>query len=111
MIIGTIILDFQTTNFESDSKIAQSLLDGYQKICEFENAYALDEPIQSAGWSFAKLYFAGAFAEKIYENHKVEIDSSKGKKFEEKFARWLDSQLKIRGCWAKLKVAPEMRSM
>ena len=56
--IGTFILDFQTINFESDSKIAIEILSHYQKICNFSNhcyTFTLDNPVSSAGWSFAKL--------------------------------------------------------
>ena len=53
-IIGTVILDFQTVDFEPDSKIAVDLLVGWQKTTQMENAFALDPPVQSAGWSHYK---------------------------------------------------------
>ena len=112
VVMGTFILDFQTINFESDSKIMIELLSEYQKICGFDNQYntfALDDPISSAGWSFAKLFLSGQFVEKIYEINSNEVDRSGGKKFEDKFLSWLNLKLKNRKCEAQIKIALEMK--
>jgi hypothetical protein len=111
LIIGTFILDFQTIDFEPDAKIAVDMLSDYQRMCKLQNLFALDPPVQSVGWSFAKMFLAGQFVEKIYTNHAYEIDASKGKKFEEKFIAWLQKELKKRGCCAQIKMAPEMKSI
>ena len=74
MIIGTFILDFQTINFQPDSKIALKVLNEYQQSYQLENQFALDDPVSSAGWSFAKLFLAGQFAELLYAQHQQEID-------------------------------------
>jgi hypothetical protein len=111
LIIGTFILDFQTIDFEPDGKVAVDLLSEWQKTCQMENAFALDPPVQSAGWSFAKMFLAGQFVEKICAVHGYEIDASKGKKFEDKFITWLQKELKNRGCGAQIKMAPEMKSI
>ncbi len=105
----TFILDFQTINYESDAKIALEMLLDYQKLCSLENSFALDPPIQSLGWSFAKMFLAGQFVEKIYEQQAHRIDSSKGKKLEDKFISWLQNELKDKGCSAYIKMAPEMK--
>jgi hypothetical protein len=111
MIIGTFILDFQTTDYPSDSIIAVDVLSQYQKACGLENQFALDAPVQSAGWFFAKLFLAGQLVEKIYAQNGTGIDASKGKKFEDKFIVWLGMQLKNKGCGAQVKMAPEMKSL
>jgi hypothetical protein len=111
LIIGTFILDFQSIDFEPDCKIAVDLLLEWQKTHMLENAFALDPPVQSAGWSFAKMFLAGQFVEKIYAMHGYEIDASKGKKFDDKFITWLQKELKNRGCGAQIKKAPEMKSI
>lgn len=111
MVIGTFILDFQSTDFEPDSKVASRVLEELQQACQLENAFALDNPVQSAGWSFAKLFLSGQFVEKIYARRGPEIDGMKAKKFEEKFILWFGAELKNRACGAKLKMAPEMRSL
>lgn len=111
MIIGTFILDFQTVDFEPDAKVAVDILNTYQRQCGLQGeAFALDEPVEKAGWSFAKLFLAGQFAEELYSRYKQEIDGAKGKKFEDKFIGWLASQLKNGGCGAQIKAAPEMKS-
>jgi hypothetical protein len=110
--IGTFILDFQTTNFESDSKIARDVLYGYQKLCNLyddRNTFALDDPVSSAGWSFAKLFLSGEFIEKIYEVNSNEIDRIRDKKFEDKFVSWLNMRLKSNKCGAQVKIAMEMK--
>lgn len=111
LIIGTFIIDFQTVDFEPDAKIARDMLSEFQKSCQLENMYALDEPVRSAGWHFAKMFLAGQFVEKLYASHGYEIDGSKGKKFEDKFIAWIAQQLKNRGCGAQIKMAPEMKSL
>ena len=110
MIMGTFILDFQTIDFEPDAKIALDMLSSYQRQCQLENSFALDPPVQSLGWSFAKMLLAGQFVEKIYAHQAYEIDASKGKKLEDKFIAWLQKELKNRGCGAQVKMAPEMKS-
>lgn len=111
LIIGTFILDFQTVDFEQDSRIAINLLSEWQKTSQLENAFALDPPVRSAGWSFAKMFLAGQFVEKIYAMHSYDINSSKGKKFEDRFIAWLQKELKNKGCGAQIKTAPEMKSI
>jgi hypothetical protein len=108
--MGTFILNFQTINFEADAKIALEMLSDYQKLCSLENSFALDPPIQSLGWSFAKMFLAGQLVEEIYRHHADSIDFSKGKKIEDKFISWLQKELKDRGCSAYIKMAPEMKS-
>lgn len=111
LIISTFILDFQTTDFEPDGKVAVSMLSEWQKTCQLDNAFALDPPVQRAGWSFAKMFLAGQFVEKMYAIYSYDIDASKGKKFEDKFIAWLQTELKNRGCGAQIKMAPEMKSI
>lgn len=110
VILGTFILDFQTIEFEPDSKITQDFLTDLQNKCQLENAFALDEPALSAGWSFAKLFLSGQFAEKIYALHSQDIEDTKGKKIEDKLVAWLVAQLKNKGCRAQVKMAREMKT-
>lgn len=107
--IGTFILDFQTTTFEKDAGIAKDLMAKLQETCGLKDQYALDPPLERAGWAFAKLFLSGKFVENIYSAHSYEVDRSKGKKFEDKFIAWLASELKNRGCTAQIKAAPEMK--
>jgi hypothetical protein len=111
LMIGTFILDFQSVDFEPDGKVALDMLAEWQKTCQLENAFALDPPVQSAGWSFAKMFLAGQFVEKLYAMHSYEVDASKGKRFEDKFVTWMQKELKNRGCGAQIKLAPEMKSI
>ena len=111
--LSTFILDFQTQSmyFEADSYIATSLLAKYQKICNLESmeVFAIDPPLTSAGWSFAKLFLSGQFVGKIYECNLQGVDESKGKKFEDKFISWLNTTLKNRNCRAQLKISSDMQ--
>ncbi len=104
-------MDFQTIDFEPDAKIALAMLLEYQRLYHLENSFAIDSPVQSLGWSFAKMFLAGQFVEKIYAQEAYKIDSSKGKKVEDKFVTWLQKELKNRGCSAQIKMAPEMKSI
>jgi hypothetical protein len=108
MEFGTFILDFQTINFESDSEIARNLLNEYQSSLKLQNAFALDEPITTAGWSFAKLFLSAEFVEKLYERNGREIDRLKGKRLVDKIVSWLAGNLQSKNCSAQLKIAREM---
>jgi hypothetical protein len=109
--MGTFILDFQTIDFEPDAKIAIDMLSDYQRLYQLENSFALDPPVHSLGWSFAKMFLAGQFVEKLYTDQAYNIEASKGKKPEDKFIAWLQKELKNRGCSAQIKIAPEMKSV
>jgi hypothetical protein len=114
--IGTFIIDFQSTNYDDDSKIALGMLHAFQKPFEGANPryqnqelFVLDTPVSSAGWSFAKLFIAGQFIERLNHMHSEQIEKSKGKNFEDKFVSWLAKELEGRKCQAKIKIAQEMR--
>lgn len=111
LIIGTFILDFQTTDFDADSRLALALLTELQMACQLENAFALDPPVASAGWSFAKLFLSGQFVEKIHALHGSDIDAMKGKKLEDRFVAWFGVQLREKSCGAQVKMAREMKSL
>ena len=110
-MFGTFIIDFQTIDFDPDAKIAREFFAALQSACKIDNAFALDEPVQSAGWSFAKLFLSGEFADRIYSLNSYEIDKTKGKKAEDKMISWLGSRLKNLKCQAQIKMAPEMKSL
>lgn len=114
--IGTFIIDFQSTNFDDDSKVALAMLHEYQKPFDGANPqyqnqelFVLDPPVSSAGWSFAKLFIAGQFIERLYQMYSEQIEKSKGKNFEDKFVSWLAKELEGSKCQAKIKIAQEMR--
>ncbi|HEY1248919.1 MAG TPA: hypothetical protein VGE97_08030 [Nitrososphaera sp.] len=111
MIIGTFILDFQSVDFEQDAKIIVDMLTGYQSLCKLENSFALDPPVRSLGWFFAKLFLAGELVETINAQEASNIETSRGKKFENKFISWLQNELKDKGCRAQIKLAAEMKSI
>jgi hypothetical protein len=87
------------------------MLSEYQRLYHLENSFALEPPVQSLGWSFAKLFLAGQFVERIYRHQSYKIETSKGKKLEDKFIAWLQKELKNRGCAAQIKMASEMKSI
>lgn len=112
-MVGAFLIDFQTIEFESDSKITKELLYELQEKCNLDGSdgcyFVLDSPISSAGWDFSKLFLSGTFVDKIYEVNATEISSSRGKTFEDKFVSWLGAMLTRGGCKARLKVASEMK--
>jgi len=104
--LGTLILDFMSTDFTTDSEIATALLSQLKDESGFDQsleAFAILDPVQSAGWIFSKLFIAGQFIEKLYDSNTEEIDKSKGKKFSDKFVYWLSFKLKERSCRAQIK--------
>jgi len=112
-LIGAFLIDFVTVDYESDSTIANEILQEFQVNCNLGNDddrnFVLDSPIPSAGWYFAKLFLSGQFIKKLYDLNSEQIDNSKGKKFEDKFVSWLGIKFKTRKCEAHIKIAPEMK--
>jgi len=106
--LGTLVLDFMSTDISTDSEIATALLSQLKDECGFDQsleAFAILDPVQSAGWIFSKLFIAGQFIEKLYDSNTEEIDKSKGKKFSDKFVHWLSYKLKERSCRAQIKLS------
>jgi hypothetical protein len=106
--LGTLVLDFMSTDISTDSEIATALLSQLKDECGFDQsleAFAILDPVQSAGWIFSKLFIAGQFIEKLYDSNTEEIDKSKGKKFSDKFVYWLSYKLKERSCRAQIKLS------
>lgn len=121
------VLDFQSTDFESDSKVVFDLFAEYQRMLKLDNEdgekeqhlFRISQPQDLAGWSFAKLFLAGKFVQKIYEANSYEIELMNrwpkvtGKYYEGdlsviKFVAWLGSKLKERNCKANVKIGEEM---
>ncbi len=111
-MIDSFLLDFVTIDFDQDSKIAESILEDFQKIgggSEDKDNFLLDAPVTSAGWYFAKLFLSAHLVRRIYEVNTEQIINCKGKKFEEKFIAWLNTEFKRKKCGAHIKIASEMR--
>jgi hypothetical protein len=110
--IDAFLIDFETIDFESDSKIVKEVLREFQRDCNFDNDdrnFVLDSPTYRAGWYFAKLFLSGKFVKRLYELNLNQIDNSKGKKFEDIFLTWLSIKFKTKKCDAHLKIASEMK--
>jgi hypothetical protein len=106
--LGTFVLDFMSTNIKTDADTATALLSQLKEECGFDKGletFAILDPVHSAGWIFSKLFIAGEFVEKLYENNFMEIENSKGKKFPDKFVFWLSTKLKEHGCRAQIKLS------
>jgi hypothetical protein len=110
--IDAFLIDFVTTDFESDSKIAKEVLSEFQKYCNLVNHdsdFVLDSSMYRAGWYFAKLFLSREFVKRLYNLNFNEIDNLKGKKFEDNFISWLSIKFKSQKCEAQLKIASEMK--
>ena len=111
-LIDAFLLDFVTVDFEQDSKVAESVLEEFLGVGEGNDCkenFLLDTPVASAGWYFAKLFLSAQFAKRLYELNTDQIINSKGKKFEEKFVAWLNTEFKRKKCGAHIKIASEMK--
>jgi hypothetical protein len=108
--IDAFLIDFVSTDFESDSKVAKEVLSELQKDCNLANHdFVLDCPMYRAGWYFAKLFLSREFVKRLYKLNFNQIDNLKGKKFEDNFIAWLRIKFKSKKCEAQLKIASEMK--
>lgn len=111
-MIGAFLIDFETINFDINSKIAMDILSQFQKDCNLDSSdhnFILDSPMYHAGWYFTKLFLSAQFVKRLYELNLNQINNSKGKNFEDKFISWLGLKFKIGKCDANLKIATEMK--
>jgi len=111
-LIDAFLLDFVTVDFDQDSKVAERILQEFQTnggSNQGEGNFLLDTPVASAGWYFAKLFLSAQFVRSVYELNTDQIANSKGKKFEEKFVTWLNTEFKRKKCGAHIKIASEMK--
>jgi len=128
-------LDFQSPNFEIDSKIlmdfllsnAQVLFQEKQKETERNNMFRLVKTKQVAGWSFSKLHLDKHLVRKMYEANTGEFkhitsawsdmwSSAMGKQyigepFVEQLARWLTTKMQKKGSKAQIKIGKEMADL
>lgn len=122
------VLDFSSTNFESDSKTAVRFLselarryfpDSDEKTRN--EMFGLSQPEFVAGWYFAKLYLKSEFVRKVHEMNSYEfglIDPNQkpsvrgkvyvGDPFLVVLSTWINSKLKEQGCSAEVKIGYEM---
>ena len=65
------IFDFQSTDFESDRKIAEQALSLYKTAWSLpKDAFVMGKPEAiSMGWSFAKLFLSMELVQKLHENN------------------------------------------
>jgi hypothetical protein len=126
-------LDFQSPDFENDSKIlidfllinAQVLFPEQQD--ERNNMFRLVKTKHVAGWSFSKLHLDKHLVRKMYEANTGEFkhitsawsdmwSSAMGKQyigepFVEQLARWLTTKMQKKGSKAQIKIGKEMADL
>lgn len=108
--LADFIIDFQSTDFESDATIARKIFSEYQDSFGLkEGSFVLNSPqTSSMGWSFSKLFLSLEFVQMLYDNNSYEIENSPGSSLAYRFMSWLASMMARWGCRARLKYADEM---
>ena len=109
--IADFIIDFQSTDFESDAAIARKVFCHYVKSFNLgENSFVLESPQRfSMGWSFTKMFLSLELVQLFYDNNSYEIENSAGPTLAYRFMSWLKDLIAKNGCSAQLKYADEMR--
>jgi hypothetical protein len=109
--IADFIIDFQSTDFESDAAIARKVFCQYVKSFNLgENSFVLDSPQRfSMGWSFTKMFLSLELVQLLYDSNSYEIENSAGPTLAYRFMSWLNGLMAKNGCNAQLKYANEMR--
>ncbi len=122
------VLDFSSTDFESDSKTTARVLLEFAGKCFPDSdektrseMFGLSQPEFVAGWYFAKLYLKSEFVRKIHDVNSYEfslIDPNQKPKVRGKLyigdpflvvlTTWINSRLREQGCNAEVKIGYEM---
>ncbi|WP_337862364.1 hypothetical protein [Nitrososphaera sp.] len=92
-----VVLQVECTDFESGSRLVGSVLGNLAKMVGAEDAEIRAGPAKSTfGWVFYPLAVSKRFVTRLASLPENDITRMKGGTLDQKFAAWLDRQLKAR---------------
>lgn len=99
------------TSYDSGSKLVAAMLDNMAKLAGSDRADILSGPAESAfGWDFYPVAISRAFVQQLANMPENDIWRMKGANLDEKFATWLNRQLKLRVEGVQVKLLSDLKS-
>lgn len=106
-----IIMQVACSDYNSGSKLVSAMLENMAKMVGSDKADILSGPAESAmGWDFYPIAISKAFVQRVARVPENDIWRMKGGNLDEKFATWLDRQLKIRAEGVEVKLLSDLKS-
>ncbi|HKU33853.1 MAG TPA: hypothetical protein VJR22_08420 [Candidatus Nitrosotalea sp.] len=97
------LLEIATTNYETDIGLITSAMNDLQSLCEITDGFLISEPVHRFGWTFFKILLKSSLWNAIPIKLGEKIQSSKGKKYEEKLVSFTTSFFEQSGAKVKVK--------
>lgn len=97
------ILEIATTNYENDIEIISSAMNSLQSLCEVTDGFLISEPMHRFGWTFFKILLKSNLWSAMPLKLDERINSSKGKKYEEKLVSFMTNFFEQNSAKVKVK--------
>ncbi len=97
------ILEIATTNYETDIGLITSAMNSLQSLCEITDGYLISEPVHRFGWAFFKILLKSHLWYAMPQKLGDKIQSSKGKKYEEKLVSFMTNFFEQNNAKVKVK--------
>ncbi len=89
MSVKSTILEIATTNYDNDIEVITFAMNKLQSICEVTDGFLISEPVHRFGWTFFKILLKSELWHAMPIKIGDKIQSSKGKKYEEKLVSFM----------------------
>ena len=83
------LLEIATTDYEKDIGLISTAMEKLQSLCEVTDGFLISEPMHRFGWTFFKILLKSNLWSAIPLTLDSQIQTSKGKKYEEKLVSFM----------------------
>lgn len=83
------MLEIATTNYDTDIGIIRSAMGELQSLCSVTDGFLISEPVSRFGWTFFKILLKSELWYALPIKIGDRIQSSKGKKYEDKLVSFM----------------------
>jgi hypothetical protein len=100
----TTYLEIASTNYDVDLAIISSTMNSLQALCEISDGFLISNPMHRFGWTFFKMLIKNELLSAMELKLADKIQTSKGKKYEEKFVSFMTSLFEKNDAKVKIKL-------
>ncbi|HJU13307.1 MAG TPA: hypothetical protein VJ792_02500 [Candidatus Nitrosotalea sp.] len=83
------MLEIATTNYEKDIDLISSAMSSLQSLCDVTDGFLISEPMHRFGWTFFRILLKNNLWSAMPLKLDQQIQTSKGKKYEEKLVSFM----------------------
>lgn len=97
------LLEIATTNYDTDIGLVRSTMNDLQSLCSITDGFLISEPVSRFGWTFFKILLKSELWHALPVKVGDRIQSSKGKKYEEKLVSFMTGLFEQNNAKVKVK--------